>query len=115
MELIERYLQAVKFWLPKEQKQDIIAELSEDIYSQVEEKESALGRKLNHLEVEGILLQRGRPVLVANRYQPQRYLIGPVLFPIYTFVLKMIALGYLLPWTLIWIGIIRFSPTYRVE
>jgi hypothetical protein len=28
MELIERYLQAVKFWLPKEQRQDIIAELS---------------------------------------------------------------------------------------
>jgi hypothetical protein len=31
MELLERYLQAVKFWLPKKQKQDIIAELSEDI------------------------------------------------------------------------------------
>ena len=115
MELIERYLQAVKFWLPKAQKQDIIAELSEDIYSQVEEKESELGRKLSDLEVEMILKQRGRPVLVANRYQPQRYLIGPVLFPIYTFVLKMIAVGYLVPWALIWMAIIRFSPTYRVE
>ena len=71
MELIERYLQAVKFWLPKAQKQDIIAELSEDIYSQMEEKESELGRKLSDLEVEIILKQRGRPVLVANRYQPQ--------------------------------------------
>jgi len=114
MELIERYLQAVKFWLPKEQKQDIIAELSADIYSQVEERESELGRKLNNLEVEAILIQRGRPVLVANRYQPQQYLIGPVLFPIYTFVLKMIAIGYLLPWTLIWIAIMTYSPTYRV-
>jgi hypothetical protein len=113
MELIERYLQAVKFWLPRQQKHDIIAELSEDIYSQVEEKESELGRKLNDLEVEMILKQRGRPVLVANRYQPQQYLIGPVLFPIYTFVLKVIAVGYLLPWVLIWMGIIRFSPTYR--
>jgi hypothetical protein len=28
-------------------------------------------------------LIRGRPLLVANRYQPQQYLIGPVLFPIY--------------------------------
>ena len=39
MELIDRYLQAVKFWLPETQKEDIIAELSEDIQSQIEEKE----------------------------------------------------------------------------
>ena len=113
MELIERYLQGVKFWLPTEQKQDIIAELSDSIYSQVEEQEGALGRKLNDAEVEAILKQRGRPVLVANRYQPQQFLIGPVLFPIYTFVLKMIAVGYLLPWVLIWVAIMTYSPTYR--
>jgi hypothetical protein len=113
MELIERYLQAVKFWLPKTQKQDIIAELSADIYSQVEEKESELGRSLNNAEVETILKQRGRPVLVANRYQPQEFLIGPVLFPVYTFVLKMITVGYLLPSALIWIAIMTYSPTYR--
>jgi len=35
MELLERYLQAVKFWLPNEQKQDTIAELSEDLRSQI--------------------------------------------------------------------------------
>ena len=39
MELIERYLQAVQFWLPKEQKADIIAELSEDLHAQIEERE----------------------------------------------------------------------------
>ncbi len=113
MELIERYLQAVKFWLPKEQKQDIIAEMSEDIHSQVEEKESALGRSLNQGEVEDILKLRGRPVLVANRYQPQQFLIGPVLFPVYIFVLKIVALCYLLPWVMVWIGIMAKSPTYR--
>ena len=46
MDLIERYLQAVQFWLPKEQKDDIIAELSEDLHAQIEESESALGRTL---------------------------------------------------------------------
>jgi len=66
MELIDRYLQAVKFWLPKAQKQDIIAELSEDIRSQVEEKEAELGRKLNDAEVEAILIQRGSPIVVAK-------------------------------------------------
>ena len=50
---------------------------------------------------------------MANRYQPQQFLVGPVLFPIYTFVLKMIAVGYLLPWVLIWVAIMTYSPTYR--
>lgn len=115
MELIERYLQAVKFWLPKQQKDDIIAELSADIYAQVEERETALGRKLNEAEVEEILKQRGHPLLVANRFLPQESLIGPVLFPIYRFVLKIFVFGYLLPATLVWIGLMIFSPTYRFE
>ena len=32
MELLDRYLQAVRFWLPKAQQQDIIAELSSDLH-----------------------------------------------------------------------------------
>ena len=50
MELIERYLNAIQFWLPAEQKQDIIAEISEDLNSQVEEmegEEAENWRKLN--------------------------------------------------------------------
>jgi len=105
MELIDRYLQAVKFWLPKNQKQDIIAELSEDLRSQVEDREGELGRELNEAETADLLKQRGRPVLVANRFLPQEHLIGPVLFPIYVFVLKIVTAFYLVPWVLVWIGI----------
>jgi hypothetical protein len=115
MELIERYLQAVKFGLPKRQRDDIIAELSEDIYAQIEERETVLGRKLTEAEVEEILKQRGHPLLVANRFLPQESLIGPVYFPIYRFVLKIFAYGYLLPATLVWIGLMIFSPSYRFE
>ena len=115
MELLDRYLQAVKFWLPKEQKQDIIAELSEDIRSQIEEKEIELGRKLNTAEVAGILRQVGRPVIVANRYSPQQYLIGPLLFPVYRFVLKLVAVFYLVPWVLVWIGFMSFDAGYRTK
>ena len=42
MELLDRYIQAVRFWLPKAQRDDIAAELSEDIRSQIEERESEL-------------------------------------------------------------------------
>ena len=115
MELIERYLEVVKFGLPKRQTDDIIAELSGDIYAQIEERETALGRKLTEVEVEEILKQRGHPLLVANRFMPQESLIGPVFFPIYRFVLKIFAFGYLLPATLVWIGLMTFSATYRME
>lgn len=115
MELLERYLQAVKFWLPRQQKQDIIAELSEDIHSEIEEKEKELGRKLSEAEIETVLKQRGRPLLVANRYLPQEHLIGPVLFPIYRFVLKIVLLCYLVPWVLVWIGLLIFNSGYRPE
>lgn len=115
MDLLDRYLHAVRFWLPKAQKKDIIAELSEDIRSQIEEKETELGRKLSEAELEGILKRRGSPFVVAQRYLPQRHLIGPVFFPIYRFVLKLVALGYLLPWMAVWTFLVIFVPSYRAQ
>jgi hypothetical protein len=115
MELIERYLEAVKFWLPRRQKDDIIAELSGDIYAQIEDREASLNRKLTEAEVEELLKQRGNPLLVANRFQPQNQLIGPELFPVYRFVLKIFAFGYLMPYVLVWIGMMLFSPAFRIE
>jgi hypothetical protein len=114
-DILDRYLQAVGFWLPKAQQQDILAELSEDLHSQIEEKQTELGRALNESEIDELLKKSGRPVLVANRYLPQRTLIGPVLFPIYLFVVKIVAAFYLLPWILVWIGMMSFSSSYRAE
>ena len=113
MELLDRYLQAVGFWLPKSQRQDIIAELSEDLRSQIEEKEGELGRSLDGPELEHLLKQRGAPLLVAERYLPQRHLIGPRLFPIYALVLRSAVTYYLLPWLLVWLGFLVFDPAYR--
>jgi len=62
--------------------------------------------------VEAILKQRGRPMLVANRYSAQEYLIGPLLFPVYRFVLKIVAASYLVPWGLISIGQLIFGRAY---
>ena len=112
-ELVDRYLQAVRFWLPKGQQDDIIAELSEDLRSQIEEKEAQLGHPLNEADAEDLLRRRGRPLLVANRYLPQQYLIGPVLFPTYRFVLKVVALCYLVPWIVVWAALMWLSPSHR--
>ena len=113
MDLLNRYLNAVKFWLPKSDRKDIIAELADDIRSQVDEKQSELGRELTEAELEEVLKRRGAPLVVAASYLPQRHLIGPLLFPIYRFVLTLLGLGYLLPWLLVWIVLVAFVPSYR--
>jgi len=110
MDLVERYLQAVKHWLPTRQRHDIIAELSEDIHSLIEEREASLGRPMTEPEVEAMLLERGRPMLVASRYLPQEYLIGPELFPIYRFVLRIVLLCAGAPAVLALVSLIVFGP-----
>lgn len=115
MDLLDRYLQAVKFLLPGNQKQDILAELSDDIRSHIDEKEAELGRNLNEAELEAILKRWGHPMQVAGRYLPQQALIGPALFPLYRLVLKMVSLFYLVPWLLVWTFLVLFVPSYRAE
>lgn len=98
MELLDRYLQAVRFWLPKSQRQeDLIAELGEDLRSQIDAKETELDHPLDATEVSAILKRCGSPMIVAARLGPKQHLIGPALFPIYLFVLKMVLLWILLP------------------
>src|SRR6266404_2203879 len=95
MELVDKYLLAVRNYLPAEQKDDIIKGLSENLHSEIEDKEAELGRPLNEAEQEALLKQHGHPLLVAGRYrQDQRSLafgkqwIGPVIFPFYIKVLS---------------------------
>ena len=115
MEMLDRYLHAVRFWLPKAHQQDIIDELRDDLSSQIEDKEASLGRPLTDDEVVALLQQTGPPMRVAGRYQPQQALIGPSLFPLFKFVMKAVSLGYLLPWLLVWLGLEAFVPSYRAE
>jgi hypothetical protein len=96
MELLESYLRAVKRYLPLLQRNDIIKELADDLRSQMEEKEAALGRPLTHEEVAAFLRQNGDPMTVARRYRHDSpsltigwELIGPELFPMYLIILSV--------------------------
>ena len=92
MDLVDRYIYAVKRHLPADQQDDIVNELTDDILSQIKDREGELGRPLNEGEQEAVLKQYGHPYLLALRYRPQQYLVGPSLFPFYVPALK-IALG----------------------
>lgn len=90
MEILERYFQMLRLFLPKDQRDDIIRELSGEIRSQVAGKEADLGRPLSLAEQAAVIRQYGHPIVIAARYRPQRYLIGPVVFPYYWLALKIL-------------------------
>ena len=94
MDQIDRYLKTVASALPDEQREDIIRELSEDIHSEIEDREKQAGRSLSEAELHAVLKQRGNPLRLAAGYRQDRralvigrQLIGPVLFPFYVRVL----------------------------
>lgn len=90
MDLLERYLQAVRGYLPKSQQEDILKELRENLRAQIEDQEAGLGRPLNEDEVVAQLKKHGHPMWVATRYRQTRHLIGSTLFPVYWLVMKLI-------------------------
>jgi hypothetical protein len=101
MDLVTRYVDAVKQFLPKGQ-QDIARELSENIRSAMDDRAEALGRPLTEDEQAALLKQMGHPVLVAGRYHTSQHsfafgpqIIGPVLFPLYVRILAL-AIGLML-------------------
>lgn len=91
MEIIERYLQAVRLYLPASapansksttvNNDDIINELKDSLLSQVEEIEAAQNRPLTNDEIGAILKMSGHPMVAAARYGQQQHLIGPRLYP----------------------------------
>jgi hypothetical protein len=96
MELTDRYLSAVRFFLPKRQ-HGFVTELADDIRSQIEDKESELGRPLTGEETSAILKKCGHPMIVAGNFFPDQRLIGPPWYAIYLFALKAYLLWILIP------------------
>jgi hypothetical protein len=92
MDLIDRYLNAIRRNLPRDRADDIAAELRDLIASRVEDREDALGRALTPEEAKALLREFGHPLVVAARYRRQQWLIGPDVFPFYVSVLRIVML-----------------------
>ena len=96
MTLVERYVRAVRDFLPRAQKDDISNELSDSIQSRFEDEAASRGRPLTEDEQVAILRSLGHPMAVAARFRGDdrsvRFggqLIGPELFPTYLTVLRI--------------------------
>src|ERR1017187_3388386 len=109
--LLNRYLQAVAWLLPKARRNDIIEELRSNILAQMEDRAEELGHPLTEDQQAEILRRHGNPTLVAGRYREGnlglafgRQMIGPELFPFYKIVLTLN-----LSITLVIIGIVSLT------
>lgn len=101
MDLIDRYLVAVRRQLPQDLQDDVVAELKDSLRSEAEEHEAATGRPMTVDEQSAVLKKRGHPFLMASRYMPQQYLIGPALFPYYRQTVKFVVFWVVLPLVII--------------
>lgn len=101
MDLIDRYVIAVRRHLPRDLADDIVAELADSLRSEAEARERVSGHAITEAEQSELLKKRGHPWLMASRYQPQQYLIGPALFPYYWQALQLVLFWVVLPIVLI--------------
>jgi len=110
MELLERYLQAVRTYLIRRRRDDIVKELGDNILSEMEDKAEELGRPLTEAEQCEVLKQHGHPLFAAARYGrlPLQYLIGPTLFPIYWYAVQLI-IGFVAAFHLMIAFVMLFS------
>jgi hypothetical protein len=90
MTLTDRYLAAIGRNLPKDQADDIVAELRDLVLTRREAKEEAIGRPLGRAEEDALLKDIGHPLVVAARYGRQQYLIGPEIYPFFAYTLKLV-------------------------
>lgn len=92
MDLIDRYLSAIARRLPADKATDIVAEIQDDLLSRIEAREEALGHPLDRREVSALIKDMGHPLIVAARYRPAQYLIGPDAFPFFVATLRIVAM-----------------------
>ena len=108
MNQIDAYLDAIRRLLPRETRDDVVAELRDALLTQIESEETERGHRLTDAETDSLLARFGAPRVVAARYGAQSYLIGPRMYPVFVFVAKAIAvlIGVI---ALIRIGVVSFG------
>ncbi len=90
MELIDRYVTEVGRHLPRKNRLDIETELRSTLEDMLEDRSQQAGRPADEALAAELLEEYGAPRKVAATYQTHPYLIGPRMFSMYTFVLKIV-------------------------
>jgi hypothetical protein len=90
MNLIDAYVSEIGRHLPTKTRTDIEAEIRSALEDMLEERSQKAGRPADDEMIYEILKEYGDPEKVAASYLPERYLIGPTVFPIFLALVKVI-------------------------
>jgi len=114
MKLIDIYVTEVGENLPGKMRADIEAEIRSLIEDTLEGRAQEAGREPDEAMVVDVLKEFGPPAQMAASYLPQRYLIGPRMFPIFILVMRIV-LAVLVVLGLIQVGIAVSEPGLTFE
>ncbi len=114
--LIERYLAAVSDLLPASHRKDTVIEIRSLIQDALDDRSKSEGRPVDEAMTAEVLKQFGPPKKIVAPYLPERYLIGPHLFPTFILVLQ-IALPIIAALSLVgfWAGYNYAGPITEVQ
>jgi hypothetical protein len=90
MNLIDRYTNEIGRYLPRKSRADIQEEIRSTIEDILEDHSREVGKPVNDEMTAQVLKEYGSPKKVAASYLPERYLIGPRIYPLFMLVLKIV-------------------------
>jgi hypothetical protein len=121
--LIDRYLAAVSDNLPAKRRKDTVTEISSLIQDALDDRSKAEGRPPDDEMTAAVLKQFGPPEKIVAPYLPERYLIGPRLYPTFILVLRIVLpiiailalIGYWVgfSWTVSVTGVEMFTDIFK--
>jgi hypothetical protein len=114
--LIDRYLANVSEILPAKQRKDTVTEIRSLIQDALDDRSKTEGRAPDDEMMAAVLKQFGPPEKIVAPYLPEKYLIGPRLFPSFIMVLQ-IALPIIAALSLVgfWVGYNNVTSISGVE
>jgi HAAS len=87
--IIDRYLAAVSAILPAKIRTDTVTEIRSLIQDALDDRSKTEGREPDDQMMSEVLKQFGPPEKIVAPYLPEKYLIGPRLFPIFLLVIRI--------------------------
>jgi len=89
MELVTRYVSEVGRHLPQKTRADLEKEIRSLIEAALDDRATKVGRPVDEDMIVEVLKEFGPPEKMAASYLPERYLIGPQLFPAFINVVRI--------------------------
>ena len=110
MNLIDRYVREIGRRLPHKSRADIEKEIRSAVEDMLDDRSKKEGRAIDEEMTVTVLKEYGAPEKVAASYLPERYLVGPQMFPIFWLVVQIV-FGVLTALAVVGLGLHIFGST----